>query len=130
MKRVRVQTPKKNDLRMLGKSLSLQSSPMLKSLSFERNRKKLEKRLSSQEHHRSIQPQSVGMEDQINRLQAEWEEIKQNRKKQVSRDSETKQPHRLSQKYHSTPYYSTNEAQDVKYARIDLAAQESAARPS
>jgi len=47
MKQVRVQTPKKNNLKLLGKSRSPRSSPVLKSLSMERNLKKLEKRLSS-----------------------------------------------------------------------------------
>lgn len=80
MKRVRVQTPKKNDLKLLGRSRSVRSSHLLKSLSMERNLKKLEKRLSEQESRQTRHVQSVSIDAQINKLEADWEEIKQQRK--------------------------------------------------
>jgi hypothetical protein len=49
MKFIKVQTPKKNNLAALGRANpSPPPSPLLKSLSLERNLRKLEKRLSSQ----------------------------------------------------------------------------------
>jgi hypothetical protein len=125
MKQVRVQTPKKNNLKLLGNHRSSGSSPMLKSLSVERNRKKLEKRISSQEKNQTKPFMSVGggVEDQIVRLEAEWQDIQNQRKEQKERASAQKLSNRHSQRYTSTPYAGRLEASDVKYARIDLVGQ-------
>jgi len=60
------------------------------------------------------------VEGQISRLEAEWEEIKNQRNERKQKDSDPRLSHRLSGKYNSTPYVNRYDASDVKYARIDL----------
>lgn len=106
MKIVKVQTPKHNNLATLGRpNTSPPPSPLLKSLSLERNLRKLEKRISSQEKHdRSV-------EEEISRMELEWKEIQFRR--EVSANSRSKH---WSSKRNDSPL------KEIPHAKIDLGA--------